>query len=494
MMGIPCPTNPTYEAMYDSKNEIATFDVSVGINIYNFTLSTSQICYTQDGINDRYCEPLDVFYNTGAGNKIQNTKQEFFSKYGIEYDELLVRDTSTSVYKTVQNHPDQNCFTLNDDMLNDFPDEFSEDLERATEEEFHNDPQIYPPGVYTGYGMESDKDFALDFVKKYDFNATTQAFSDNIASIPDKQYRFDCFFDYSDKQYMLRLEFEQQIHDGNFINVNVTRNDQGIPTIINNDIAVYSGGFNSTVLFHNKLDSDIVLSTNEPVVYMVDQDGDIYENTFAKTLTEFEQVIPPEKFFAYYFASHREKTNQPITYTVEPFGLKGSVTLKQYPHCMTEDQVISLYNEVKVYPKFPNYLPDGYSFECGVHNTNAFVHFVYFTDEQRSQFDDKINSAFNREFLADGGLVIDYYDEAWNGWNEDPNYDKHARANEKAQHPWAETYIISGEPAVMIEEYFWQSGEQRSFNRLEVFFDEDKVRISSSLPKDELIKIAESLN
>lgn len=228
-------------------------------------------------------------------------------------------------------------------------------------------------------------------------------------------------------------------------------------------------------------------------MYHIDEDGDIYENTFAKTLSEFEQIIPPEKFFSYYFAAHREKINQPIMYTIEPFGLKGNVTVKQYPRCMTESEVVSLYNQVKVYPKFPSYLPEGYSFECGVHNTNAFVHFVYFTDEQRSQFDDKINSAFNREFLADGGLVIDYYDDAWNGWNEDPNYDKHEKSSETAEHPWAETYTISGEPAVMIEEYFWQSGEQRSFNRLEVFFDEYQVRISSSLPKSELIKIAESL-
>lgn len=176
-----------------------------------------------------------------AENNIQNIKQDFFSKYGIDYDGLVVRNADASVYKTVRNHPNQNCFTLTDDMLNDFPDGFLEDLKSATEEEFHTDPQIYPPGIYTGYAMLADKDFALDFVKKYDFNATKQVFSDNIAAIPDEEYQFDCFFDYYDNQYMLRLKFEQQLHDGNFINVNITRNDQGMPIIINDNITVYSG-------------------------------------------------------------------------------------------------------------------------------------------------------------------------------------------------------------------------------------------------------------
>ena len=414
---------------------------------------------------------------------------EEIDRYGIDYDELVVRDARAAVYKTVQNNVDQDCFTLTNDMLDGFAEDFLQDLKSAGEEEFHSDPQIYPPGVYSGYGMQIDKDYALDFVKKYSFNATTQVFSDNIASIPDKQYRFDCFFDYSGKQFMLRITFEQQLHDGNFVNVNVTKNNQGIPTLINDNVTVYGGGFNSTILFHNKLDSYIVLSSDEPIVYHIDEDGDIYENTFAKTLSEFEQAIPPEKFFSYYFAAHREKINQPITYVIEPYGLKGSITLKQYPRCMTESEVVSLYNEVKVYPKFPRYLPDGYSFECGVHNTNAFVHLVYTGMIDSNQYE----SIYDRKFLADGGLVIDYYDEAWNGWAEDPNYDKYQKAEEAAMHPWAETYTISGNPAVMIEEYFWQSGEQRSFNRLEVFFDEDKVRISSGIPKTELIRIAESL-
>ncbi|MBS3925604.1 MAG: hypothetical protein KGZ34_02770 [Nitrosarchaeum sp.] len=91
------------------------------------------------------------------------------------------------------------------------------------------------------------------------------------------------------------------------------------------------------------------------------------------------------------------------------------------------------------------------------------------------------------------GLIIDYYDEAWNGWNEDSTYDKFEKAQENAQHPKSTKLNILNESAVMIKEYFWENGEQQSFNNLEVFLDEEQIRIKSSLPEEELIKIAESM-
>ncbi|GKS67067.1 hypothetical protein YTPLAS73_06140 [Nitrosarchaeum sp.] len=422
-----------------------------------------------------------------------NTSQTTFD-YDADFGDLVVRDVRMAVYKTVDSHPNQNCFTLSSDDLNRFPDEFLDDLNSAAQEEFHEDPQIHPPGVYTGYSMTVKKDLVLDLVKKYNFNETRNVSTDNIASLPDSQYFFDCFFDYDEKQYMFRLEFQPQMHDSNFVNVNVTKNDSDIPHIINNNIVVFYGGFNSTVLFHNDLDTEITLFTDEPTVNSVDEnDGDIHENRFAKTLSDFETIIPPGKFFSYYFSPYKDKNDLPISYGIKPFNLEGTVTVKPYPRCMTENEVTSLYGTAKVYPKFPKYLPEGYTFECGVHNTNAFVHFVYLTDEQRSKIDDVTNAAFSREFFADNGLVVDYYDEAWNGWIEDPNYDKFEKAQENSQHPKSKTLVISGQPAVMIKDYFWKDGQQQSFNRLEVFLDEEQIRIKSGLPEEELIKIAESI-
>ncbi|MCV0392806.1 MAG: hypothetical protein K5790_05860 [Nitrosopumilus sp.] len=433
---------------------------------------------------------IALFTVYGIWNSTDTQKQTF--QYLVDYDDLLVRSVGMSVYKTVENHPNQDCFQLSSQEVEKFPDDFLDDLKSASEEEFHDSPQIYPPGVYTGYGMTVKKEVALDLLTKYNFNETKTVFSDNIASMPDAQYQFDCFFEYEDKQYMLRISFQNQISDGNFVNVNFTQNS-GFPHIENQHITVFYGGFNSTVLFHNNLDEDVILYSNDPVVNFIDaDDGDVHENRFAKTLNEFETVIPPGKFFSYYFSPYDDKNNEPISYVVKPFDLQGSVTVKPYPRCMTENDVTSLYGTVKVYPKFPKYLPEGYSFECGVHNTNAYVHLVYFTDEQRSKFPDTHNSAFDREFFSDGGLVIDYYDEAWNGWIEDPNYDKFEKAQENSEHPQSKTLTISDQPAVMIKEYSWKDGKQQSFNRLEIFLDEEQIRIKSSLGEEEIIKIAES--
>ena len=86
----------------------------------------------------------------------------------IEYDDLITRDVSLAVYKTVENHPEQNCFILLPEDLKNFPGEFFDDLNWATEEPFREDPQIYPPGVYSGYAMSVKKDLALELVKKYE--------------------------------------------------------------------------------------------------------------------------------------------------------------------------------------------------------------------------------------------------------------------------------------------------------------------------------------
>lgn len=426
----------------------------------------------------------------GVWNFTDSQKETF--QYSADYDDLLVRNVDMAVYKTVENHPNQNCFKLSPKEIEKFPNDFLDNMKSAADEEF-NDSQIYPPGVYTGYEMTAKKEDSLNLLKTYQFNETKTVFSENIASIVDPQYHFDCFFEYEDRQYMLRLTFQNQIFDGNFVNVNFTKNS-GYPQIKNQNITVFDGGFNSTVLFHNNLDENVILYSDDPIINSIDiDDGDIHENRFVKTIRESETVIPPGKFFSYRFSSHADKYDAPITYLVKPFNLEGSVTVKPYPRCMTVNDVKSLYEEVKVYPKFPSYLTKDYSFECGVHNTNAFVHFVYFTDDLRLQYSDRVNSAFDRNFFANGGLVIDYYDEAWNGWNEDPNYDKFEKAQENAQHPKSTKLNIVNEPAVMIKEYFWENGEQQSFNRLEVFLDEEQIRIKSDLPEEELIKIAESM-
>ncbi|MDH3502691.1 MAG: DUF4367 domain-containing protein [Nitrosopumilus sp.] len=188
--------------------------------------------------------------------------------------------------------------------------------------------------------------------------------------------------------------------------------------------------------------------------------------------------------------------DEPIyQYYVNPDGLSGTIMVKGYPRCMTESEVKSLYSQVEAYPNFPTYLPEGYSFECGVHNMNGFVHLGYWTDSLREKFDDTANDTTSQEFFANRGLTVDYYNEyVINNWTSNPDYDKYKKQDEKAEHPWATKLTVSGEPAVFRVQYITKSGQQNSYNELLIFLDgEIRYGIRSSMPQDEMVKIAESL-
>lgn len=89
LMKIPCSSNPTFEALHNPKTDTATFDAKVGLHIYNFTLSTSKICYTADGLNDKYCEPLDVsLIPDGAGNNYTLLSKDVKEWKAMSYEQL----------------------------------------------------------------------------------------------------------------------------------------------------------------------------------------------------------------------------------------------------------------------------------------------------------------------------------------------------------------------------------------------------------------------
>jgi len=102
---------------------------------------------------------------------------------------------------------------------------------------------------------------------------------------------------------------------------------------------------------------------------------------------------------------------------------------------------------------------------------------------------------FQFEFFADGGISIDYYDEyVLNSWTENPDYDKHAKVQENAEHPRATSLIILNEPAVMTQESVTVHGMVQSYNSLQVFLDDGvRYQIRAGLPQEEMMRIAESL-
>lgn len=182
-------------------------------------------------------------------------------------------------------------------------------------------------------------------------------------------------------------------------------------------------------------------------------------------------------------------------YTITPENLTGSFTLKSYPGCMTESDVKSLYSQVQVHPKFPAYVPNGYSFECGIHNSNWSVFLVYLDDAGRNKMKEKDEpvSHFAKADLIDSkALIISY----WNGyvannWQKDTTYDKYEYQKNSSGFKGSELITIAGEPAVLFTQYY---PDRSSTNTLTIFADNAiTYTITGNFTDNELVKIAESI-
>ena len=400
---------------------------------------------------------------------------------GIEDDDLVTRRAWIGVSSAIENIPSRNCFQIDDNDLRVIPNLRQIILEAKTNADYP-EPNIEPNGVYTGFADRVQTDKALDLVTKYKFNATKIPANDNFNKIPDFSYNFNCFFDYNGDQYLMNVDFETYYWgDGRIVQVNFTKNDIGIPLIENQNITVFTGGFNSTVAFNNQLEHEITLINIGP-----EYDG--FEIGIEK-----EVKIPPGKVWSNYLRNWSVSGDIIYKYFVKPDNLDGTIILKQYPRCMTIEEAKSLYSQVGLYPRFPSYLPDGYRFECGIHNLNSFLITTYTNDNLRSIFPDVINGWLGNDFLVNGGIRIDYSHEFY-PWMKDPNYDKFKFANQYADGPYGNLTSVNDNPAALTKEYSWYEGKGREINNLWLFLDDDeKYHIRSGLSPEELVKIAESL-
>jgi hypothetical protein len=262
--------------------------------------------------------------------------------------------------------------------------------------------------------------------------------------------------------------------------VNFTKDNNGMPIVENQNIVVYTGGFNSSVIFVNKLDHDIALINDGP-----DSSDELYIEKLV--------MIPAGKMWSNYFRNWSVQGDVVYKYFVKPDNLSGTITEKQYPRCMTMEEAKSLYSQVGIHPQFPSYLPDGYQFQCGIHNMNTILESVYSNEELRSKFPDNINGGLQNDFLVNGGIRITYFNYIF-PWMKDTNYDKFESAEQYGQGPYGNVTKIKNNPAALTTEFVWYEGKGRPINKLWLFLDDNEgYRIQSGLSHDELVKIAESL-
>ena len=421
--------------------------------------------------------------------------------YDVESDRLITRNVDVSARVAMEKFPDKVCYDITDAEYGQFPEALKQAMVDAIEE-IKTSKQIAEYGkeyfffedvsYFNGHGKPIHPKEALDFLNEYDsFKLTEKHTIENIVHIDDTVYSFDCDINHHDYQYRLSFRFDPLYPSWeNFVILNITENNLGTPIIQNPDAIVYST-FNATVLFSNNLDHDITLSRQGNSIH---DKGILFEGITIPSNQSWPYMLriwnlDDENNASGHFHS------APFNYEIQPGNLIGKITVRNYPGCMTETEVTSLYSQVNAHPKFPSYLPDGYSFECGIHNMNAYVHMTYWNDHLRQKYDAQVGGSFKFEFFANGGMSIDYYNEyVLNGWPENLDYDKREKAIEKAEHPRATSMTILNQPAVMIEDAATVHGKIQSYNSLQIFLDDGvQYQIHTGLPREEIIKIAESI-
>jgi hypothetical protein len=423
-----------------------------------------------------------VFYQIYANPAASSSGYE-----GIDYDDLVAREVLVTVARTTEIVPDRACFDGEriSDLLPGLTGSLIEaDAHYAEEEE---EIRASLQNVTSSADVEASNDQAIKLLQQHCFKAAIDTTSRNFQRISDNTYAFECYLDQGGKQYLLRISFDTYYPmSSRFVAVNFTRSDSGL-AIANPDIIVSSGDVNVTVLFVNKLDSTVRLIYEDPMTPQ--------EET---QLRISDRAIPPGKMLQVNYGRYNppdfDSSNPYIktfSYTVEPYGISGTVTKHPHPLCITDvKEAKSYYAPDGVALKFPSYLPDGYSLGCGVHASNYSFVASYGNSSLLAKHQ---NGAFNDEFVAEGGIRISYHNMLILSF-----WDESIMAESRADEPRAGTEgatleEIDGNPSVISSRTVNINGEESKINAVQIFMDVESYTIQSSLSDEELIKIAESL-
>ena len=416
----------------------------------------------------------------------------------IEYEDLVSRSAKLGLYAVPENYEKQICFSIPNDNAIDshvFLSEYIDEIAYIREDVKFSDT---PPEFHTRFDTQIKTSLALDMIKMYDFDVTVIETDNNVGKIPDRLYRFDCPFEYKDERMMLRIMFESHFWENMPIYVNVTRNDLGVPMLVNENITVFVGGINSTVLFQNDLDKEITIRSTDPINYQRNENDRYYdskkpeklsENKFAMITNEDKITIPPGKAFSYHFSSWNNPHNIPLNYTITPSNLKGMITVIPYYDCSPSQDIFSAYSKIHKIPEFPKHLPDGYKYECGFYHYPEAATYYYANSTISEKFEGELGHGINHEFLTAGGLAIRFADlKSYGTPYIETESDKFTRLAERLSSDSMVTYL-HGQPTVLEKKNY---GEP--LNRITTYLDYDTwYVVEGGIPFLELYKIAESI-
>ncbi|AIF85279.1 hypothetical protein NTE_03250 [Candidatus Nitrososphaera evergladensis SR1] len=428
---------------------------------------------------------------------------------GVEYDDMVARNVYVSVARTTETIPDRNCFGVTSRNMDEFPHGLARSIAQADNNYADEKQEVQGNQQKTTSSSDVEgvsNDQAIALLQKYHFNATVETTRQNFQRISDNAYTFECYFGYGDGgQYLMRVFFDTYYpRYVRFVTVNFTASNGGSPAISSPNIVVSSGDVNATVLFVNKLGSAVRLVYEDPSLLLSSSNGKTEPRTSEKT-------IPAGKMFQVNYGRYSPQdkednnndvdnphNNRTFTYTVEPYGISGTVSYRPHPSCIDSiSSAKSYYAPDGALLKFPAYVPDGYSFACGVHASNYSFIATYANDRLRAKFQDR-EGAFSDKFLVDGGIRISYNNFLiFSGWDESLlTYDKSKVPEEWANVTGVTIDNINGNPVILGSRAATNSYGQEvggKINTLQIFMDTEKYYIQSSLPHNELLKMAKSL-
>jgi hypothetical protein len=260
---------------------------------------------------------LLIIYNTPPKSE--------FSSYDSKYAQLVLLVPGATMARTKDIAP-KTCFDVTDDTLSQFSRQFRNALQNASQASENDvwDDSFLPPH-HEEYLISNSNPEALGFLGKYNFTENKSP-SGVFNQITYYFFSYKCLFNYHNKQYVIWFEFHVPVgpYDKQAY-VNFTAVNLGGATITNPSITVYAN-FNSTVIFNNQLNHDVVLTFTSlvPTAYYGYEPNNIR--------------IPAGQSLPYILHDFSHNTinynTHSVTYEylVEPDNLQGSVTVRNiYP-------------------------------------------------------------------------------------------------------------------------------------------------------------------